>query len=245
MRVVSLWRYPVKSMQGEELDRATIDERGVVGDRQWALVDTGTGLALTARRVPELLFAAARLVGDPAEPQVEIELPDGTVTTDDAVLSAWLGRDVQLRHAGAGITGRYEIAADFEDESGSEWFQWDGPDGTFHDSGRTRVSILGTGSIGTWDRRRFRGNVLVETSSVGAEEALVERRVNLGSVVLDVVKPIDRCVMTTRPQPGGIERDLDVLRTINRDRAAHLGVGTLVVAPGQVAVGDELTVSGP
>jgi uncharacterized protein YcbX len=167
------------------------------------------------------------------------------VTTDDAALSAWLGRNVQLRHAGAGITGRYEIAADFEDESGSEWFQWDGPDGTFHDSGRTRVSILGTGSIGTWDRRRFRGNVLVETSSVGAEEALVERRVNLGSVVLDVVKPIDRCVMTTRPQPGGIERDLDVLRTINRDRAAHLGVGTLVVAPGQVAVGDELTVSGP
>ena len=66
MRVVSLWRYPVKSMQGEELEAATFGELGIVGDRQWALVDLGTGLALTARRVPELLFARARLPPDRA-----------------------------------------------------------------------------------------------------------------------------------------------------------------------------------
>jgi uncharacterized protein YcbX len=242
MRVVSLWRYPVKSMQGEELEVASVGDLGIVGDRQWALVDLGTGLSLTARRVPELLFASARLAGDPAAPDVEIELPDGTVTTDDAALSAWLGRDVALRRAAAGVTGRYEIAGDFEDEAGSPWFEWDGPEGTFHDSGRTRVSVLGTGSIGTWERRRFRGNVLVETETIGAEEALIDHRITLGGAVLDVVKAIDRCVMTTRPQPGGIERNLDVLRTINAERATHLGVGALVVSPGEVAVGDELTV---
>ena len=43
MRVVSVWRYPVKSMQGEPLDTASIDDLGIVGDRQWALVDTSTG----------------------------------------------------------------------------------------------------------------------------------------------------------------------------------------------------------
>ena len=48
--------------------------------------------------------------------------------------------------------------------------------------------------------------------------------------------------MTTRPQPGGIERDLDVLRTINAERATHLGVGTLVVEAGRGQVGDELRV---
>ena len=242
MHVVGLWRYPVKSMQGEELEAAAIGDLGIVGDRQWALVDRATGLALTARRVPQLLFGAARLVGDPAAPDVEIALPDGTVAVDDEALSAWLGRDVELRRAGAGITGRFEIAADFEDEAGSPWFEWDGPDGTFHDSGATRVSVLGTGSIGTWDRRRFRGNVLVATDGVGAEEALVGCRVALGTAVLDVVKPIDRCVMTTRPQPGGIERDLDVLRTINAERATHLGVGTLVVEAGDVKLGDVLEV---
>jgi MOSC domain-containing protein len=239
MHVVSLWRFPVKSMQGEELESAPIDELGIAGDRQWALVDLATGLALTARRVPELLFASARLVGPD---EVEIVLPDGTVGPDDAALSAWLGRDIELRHAGGEVTGRYEIAADFEDEAGSEWFQWDGPDGTFHDSGKTRVSVVGTGSIGAWDRRRFRGNVLVATDTVGVENELVGHRIEVGPVLLDVVKPIDRCVMTTRPQPGGIERDLDVLRTINAERQSWLGVGTLVVRGGAVAVGDELRV---
>lgn len=236
MRVVSLWRYPVKSMQGEELQTASITDLGIVGDRQWAVVDTVTGLALTARRQPELLYASARLVGDNA---VEIELPDGSVTTDDAALSAWLGHPVALRRAGSGA-GRYEIALNFEDEESSEWFQWDGPDDTFHDSNRTKVSVLGTGSIGSWDRRRFRGNVLVETDAVGVENDFVGRQVSVGSVILDVTKPIDRCVMTTRPQPGGIERDLDVLRTINAERQTWLGVGSLVVQPGTVAVGDEL-----
>ena len=52
------------------------------------------------------------------------------------------------------------------------------------------------------------------------------------------MKPIDRCVITTRPQPGGIERDLDVLRTVNRDRAGNLGVGAMVTTTGHIAVGD-------
>jgi uncharacterized protein YcbX len=53
-----------------------------------------------------------------------------------------------------------------------------------------------------------------------------------------VSKQIDRCVMTTRPQPGGIERDVDVLRTINRERNTFLGIATLVRTPGVVRVGD-------
>ena len=175
MRVVSLWRYPVKSMQGEELEAATIGDLGIVGDRQWALVDLATGLALTARRVPELLFASRPPRRRPGASRST--LPDGTVAPDDAALSTWLGRDIELRRAGAGVTGRFEIAADFEDEAGSPWFEWDGPDGTFHDSGPPRVSVLGTGSIGAWDRRRFRGNVLVETDGVGVEEALLGHRV--------------------------------------------------------------------
>jgi uncharacterized protein len=240
MRVVGLWRYPVKSMQGEELTTATIDGLGIVGDRQWALVDLGTGLALTARRVPELLFASARLVGDDA---VEIVLPEGSVAADDAALSAWLGRDVELRHAGGDVTGRYEIAADFEDEAGSQWFEWDGPDGTFHDSGKTRVSVLGTGSVGAWDRRRFRGNVYVETDAVDAEQELIGRRIAIGAVVFDVVKAIDRCVMTTRPQPGGIDRDLDVLRTINAEMGGELGAGSMISRNGRIAIDDLVVVA--
>jgi uncharacterized protein YcbX len=234
MRVVELWRYPVKSMQGEQLDVADVGAAGIVGDRQWALVDSSTGLALTARRCPDLLFAAARLT----DGGVAIELPSGEIASDDDAVSAWLGRDVTLQ--AAGHPGTYEIALDFEDEPGSEWIQWSGPEWSFHDSGRTHVSILSTGSIGKWDTRRFRGNVIVDADD-RAEDALVGSTVTAGTSRLDVGKQIDRCVMTTRPQPGGIERDLDVLRTINAERATYLGVGATVAAPGTIRVGDVLT----
>ena len=61
MRVTELWRFPVKSLQGERLTSARLGPLGVEGDRQWALFDLDTGFGLTARRVPDLLFAAGRL----------------------------------------------------------------------------------------------------------------------------------------------------------------------------------------
>ena len=52
MRVAELWRYPVKSLQGERLTSADVGPEGLAGDRQWALFDVSTGYGLTARRVP-------------------------------------------------------------------------------------------------------------------------------------------------------------------------------------------------
>jgi MOSC domain-containing protein len=232
--VTGLFRYPVKSMQGEALSAADIGPAGIVGDRQWALVDLDTGLALTARRQPELLFASAALLGE----DVVITLPDGSTTSDDAVLSAWLGHAVALTRADSVDHGTYEIALDFENEGTAEWFQWEGPTWSFHDSTRTQVSIIGVDTLGSWDVRRFRPNVLVDGSP---EDGWIGSSVQAGSATLDVVKPIDRCVITTRRQPGGIDRDLDVLRTVNRDRAGNLGVGTLVTTPGRIAIGDAVT----
>ncbi len=160
------------------------------------------------------------------------------MATSDDELSAWLGHPVELRRAAPSSHGRFEIAADFEAEDTSEWVQWDGPDGTFHDSGRTRISLLSAGAVGEWAWRRFRANVVID----GDEDALVGRRVAIGSTELDVVKRIARCVMTTRPQPDGIPRDLDVLRTINRERDGFLGVGALVIGGGTLTIGDELSV---
>src|SRR5205085_9894970 len=60
MRVVGLWRFPVKSMGGEPLERAEVGELGITGDRQWGVLAVETGKVLTARREPKLLFASAR-----------------------------------------------------------------------------------------------------------------------------------------------------------------------------------------
>ena len=238
VQVLELWRYPVKSLQGERLDAAEITPEGVDGDRRFALFDVETGFGLTARRVPELLFASAHLRDDGG---VEVVLPDGSTAGDDAALSAWLGRPVTLRSASTAGARRYENPVDFEREATSVWSPFDGAGGAFHDSGGVRVSLVSTATIGSWDRRRFRANVLLDGDG---EDELVGSQVSLGDAVLDVGMHIERCVMTTRPQPDGIERDLDVLRTIQRERDGCLAVGALVVRAGTVRVGASLTSTG-
>jgi hypothetical protein len=98
--VGEIWRYPVKSLGGERLEAAAIDEHGVEGDRIWALRDEKTGAITTARKIPALLWLAARLVPG-SERDVVITLPDGAeVRSDDpdvhARISAAVGRSVTL-----------------------------------------------------------------------------------------------------------------------------------------------------
>ena len=229
MEVTQLWRYPVKSLAGEPLTSATVDDLGIEGDRQWGLVDLGTGLVLTARRVPELLFATPV----PRPDGMAIRLPDGTVTDDDAALSEWLGRPVCLRRPGADERGPYEIAEN-DDRPEGGWIQWQGPKGVWHDSKRTRLSIIAEESLGEWDVRRFRPNVVVRG---GDERSLVDRDVHIGDVRLRVTKEIDRCVIVTRPQPD-LDRDKSVLQRVHAERSGNLGVGALVRAGGTIRVGD-------
>ncbi len=239
MRIAALWRSPVKSLQGESLPRATVDERGIVGDRRFALVDEETGFVLTARREPALLWATATY--DEDADRAVVTLPEIGRTDDDGVLSRWLGRPVHLERAAPDRRSTYENLVDVEHEAESRWVTWQGPAGSFHDSTRTQLSLLGAATVAAWDLRRFRANVVLDAPA-GDEDDLVGHRVGLGDATADVVKRIDRCVVVTRPQPGGIARDLDVLRAVNRDRDGCAGVGALVVEAGDVAVGDELRV---
>ena len=225
-------------MQGERLAEAEVGQHGIAGDRGWALFDLDTGLGLTARRVPDLLFATGRLRPGGA---AEVVLPDGTVTTDDAGLSGWFGRRVALRPAGE-AEPRYESPDDDLEEGPAErWHDWTGAPGAFHDLADARVSLVSTGTLGSWDRRRFRPNVLFDGAG---EEGLVGARVRLGGALLAVGTPIPRCVMVTRPQPGGIGRDTGVLKTVHRERGGDLAVGATVLHPGTVRTGDAVEVAG-
>jgi uncharacterized protein len=234
MRVLELWRYPVKSLLGERLDAAAVTADGIEGDRRYALYDAETGMGLTARRVPELLFARAAL----REGMLEITLPDGSVADGDAALSDWLGRRVVLRSTADGVPHRFENVVDFEHEPSSAWETFDGAPGAFHDQERVRVSLVSTATVDGWDPRRFRSNLLLDGAG---EDELVGTSVAVGDAVLDVGLRIQRCVMTTRAQAGGIDRDLDVLRTIARERDARLAVGALVSQAGTIRAGDALT----
>lgn len=107
--VVALWRYPVKSMLGEELNAAEVTECGLLGDRAYALVDGSDGKVASAknpRKWPRLFDYRAALTETPPlgaqVPAVRITLPDGTTASSeqpdvDEILSKALARDVTLR----------------------------------------------------------------------------------------------------------------------------------------------------
>lgn len=106
--VAALYRYPVKSMLGESLTRAVLDERGVVGDRSYAVLDVESGIVASAKvpkRWATLLECSAEFVEEPvpgqAPPPVVITFPDGSTRRSDdpeidRVLSGVLGREVKL-----------------------------------------------------------------------------------------------------------------------------------------------------
>jgi len=107
-KIDSLWRFPVKSFQGEKIDRVVLGKHSILGDRAFALVDKETGKVVSAKSVklfPDLLMSSASYVKPPVKgkelPPVQITLADGTVTSSDSedvnrVLCDYFGRDVKL-----------------------------------------------------------------------------------------------------------------------------------------------------
>jgi len=102
--VKEIWRYPVKSMQGEKLSETVLTAGGVPLDRGWAVRDEATQTIVGAKKIGELLNCSARYIDGSnagAVPHVEITLPSGnTVRSDDdtvhTALSDALGQNVTL-----------------------------------------------------------------------------------------------------------------------------------------------------
>jgi uncharacterized protein YcbX len=109
--VAALWRFPVKSMGGEQLEQAELTGRGLLGDRAYALMDSDTGKVVSAKSVklfPGMLDCRAAFLESPRPgrelPPVQITLPNQTSATSDSneldgVLSEYFRRDVRLVRA--------------------------------------------------------------------------------------------------------------------------------------------------
>src|SRR5216683_3255157 len=198
--VEELWRYPVKSMLGEQLTATEVTESGLLGDRAYALRDASDGKIATAknpRKWPNLFDYGAAMIGAATAgeklPPARITLPDGsTISTEqpDAarILSAALKREVRLEN----IERNWRDAAASNKETSEEyWLDMEGlehrdtvtdfnlPKGTFFDM--ATVHILTTATLqrlhelypeGRFAVPRFRPNVLVR--STDGSEGFVE-----------------------------------------------------------------------
>lgn len=102
--VKEIWRYPVKSMAGERMQRANVSARGIYGDRGWAIRDEKAGEIRNARKLPALLHCTAVYLREPNAddaPPAQITLPNGTTFRSDSAeasekLSELLGRSVSI-----------------------------------------------------------------------------------------------------------------------------------------------------
>ncbi|HEY9639825.1 MAG TPA: MOSC N-terminal beta barrel domain-containing protein [Coleofasciculaceae cyanobacterium] len=255
--VLSVRRYPVKSMQGEAINGVEMTERGVLGDRAYALMDRTTGHIASAkypRKWGQLLECHARFVEPPqlnkSLPPVWITLPNGEVVCSDQpdidqILSNLLGRDVTLL-AEAPVNPTREAdrtpldGSSTEEKIRQEAVAFAAPTGTFFDY--SPIHLLTTATInclkdrfpsGQFEMRRFRPNIVIQTPD--AERDFVENqwlghRATIGiKAQLHIIDPCPRCVMTTLPQED-LPRDIGILQTI----AHHNQVESFTLAPGRI-----------
>ena len=246
--VAQVWRYPVKSFQGERVDSLELGPGGAAGDRGLAVVDPAAGKVLSAKRYAELFMASARTDGE----RIVLTLPDGREHAADdgdvhAALSAWLGLDVRLEAPPAEGVFPMEMYSGMSDED-SPVFDWPGPSGTWLDladahwlTTASLAAIAGEHPDGEWDVRRFRPTALIETAAGGfPEEAWTAMEV--GEVASDVVMATPRCTMPSRAQPG-LARDKAIGTTIRDANSNNLGVYAAVTRSGTVRVGDSVHAS--
>jgi uncharacterized protein YcbX len=223
-KITELWRYPVSSVTGELLERAKVSADGLAGDRRFALVEVSSGIVAHPERDRQW------------QKCVEVKVPDHDWRgVNDPHLALELrdlfGFDVALRpyertHSG---TSDVEVAKDRYQVSPLHLL--------------TSASIDHLKSIhpaGDPDRRRFRPNIVVETShdiTGFAELDWIDMGVRLGEVEGTVIAPTKRCGFTIIEQDG-LPNDPEILRNIMRFGGRNMGVYCAPAQSGVLKVGD-------
>lgn len=263
--VVALWRYPVKSMMGEELNAAEITKSGLLGDRAYALVDSSDAKIASAknpRKWPTMFDFRAVLTDEPKPgakvPPVRITLPNGTIVSSEQpdvhrILSRVLEREVTISTS-SNLPGAAaeEYWPDIEGLDHRDTVTEFGlPAGTFFDC--AFAHLLTTATLdrlralyprGRFEARRFRPNLMVDTANGEkgfVENAWIGQLLTIGDTVrLSITGPCPRCVMTTLRQ-GDLPSDAGILRTAAQHNRANVGVYASVLQGGKIRRGDPVS----
>ena len=256
--LVSLWRYPVKSMMGEELRSTKITTKGIHGDRASALVDIETGKIVSAKnpkRWPNMFSFRSRFEDITNTNEIRITLPDGTtVKSNDSnvnsILSGALGKEVRFISRAPDEPQLEEYWPDIEELDYRDIItNEDMPKGTFYDL--ATVHLLTTSTLdelhrlypeGRFEARRFRPNIIINTEQTGfVESGWVGKTLTIGDEVkLKITDHCTRCVMTTLPQ-GDLPKNTNILKTAAQHNEAHVGVYAEVIEVGTIKCDDSVS----
>jgi uncharacterized protein len=251
--VESLWRYPVKSMRGEELDEMFAGYAGVYGDRLFAFESSASPKGFpffTGRDQRQMIRYRARfrnpekaarpvnlgeaeklppgvnpISAHATELMIDVETPGGkTFAIDDPAL---------IDNLRANIDGKHELTLLRSDKAITDCR----PLSIFTVQSAKK---LGEETGVDVDKRRFRANVYVDlTSSDGfAENEFVGRSLRLGSkVVVSVLERDPRCMMITL-DPDTAEKSPAILKAVAQAHEGMAGVYGAVLAEGMIRKGD-------
>lgn len=221
--VSEIRRYPVKAMGGQSLPAATVDRRGIAGDRWFAVTDDeghfATGKTSRRFRRHDEVFDFGAVMADE---QVVVSDGSGQWTVGDPDLD---------RH----LSARMGRAMRVLPETGVSHFD------------AAPLSLIGTASL-EWcaqelgvdaDRRRLRPNLVVQTEEPFVEDGWVGHRVRIGGVVAVVTGPTRRCRMVDVAQDG-VSGPTHLLKALGARRELNLAVYLRVEQPGVITVGDEV-----
>ncbi|MGA7954361.1 MAG: MOSC N-terminal beta barrel domain-containing protein [Gloeobacterales cyanobacterium] len=261
--ISSLWRYPIKSMLGEELESTEVTSQGLLGDRAYALLDRDSGKIASAKnpkKWAKLLDFQATFTKPLSNreflPPVKVVLPDGNSITNEApeasnVLSSVLGREVQLLASAPAAASLEQYWPSVEGTAHQEAVtQLYMPPGTFFDS--CSIHAITTATLtrlqelypeGQFEPCRFRPNLVIESPS--REGAFLENDwvggiLAIGEEVrLSISTVCPRCVVTTLAQ-SGLPNDLNILRTTARYNNVIAGIRTSVLQGGRIRRNDSI-----
>jgi uncharacterized protein YcbX len=252
-------------MLGEDLETAEVTDRGLIGDRAYALVDTSDGKVASAkqpRKWSQLLtfqasYAHSPRLGEPL-PQLQMTLPDGTTVSRDAPdcharLSQACGREVVLRAASPDTATVELYWPDVEGLVLRETVrEFNLPEQTFFDL--SPLHLLTTSTLdhlsdlypqGQFAIQRFRPNIVIEPTTKTLdfiENTWVDRTLVIGeSIRLRITGGCYRCVMTTLPQ-ADLPHDVGILRSIAQYNEAHAGVYATIQQGGLIRRGDPVRI---
>lgn len=261
--IASLWRYPVKSMLGEELEASEVTAYGLVNDRAYALLDVQSGKVASAKnpkKWAKLLEFHATFADIPHEheftPPVKIVLPDGNSITSESpdvskILSTLLGQDVELLSSvpeAASLEQYWPLVEETaHQETVTQLFM---PPGVFFDS--CSIHAITTATLarlkelypeGQFNHQRFRPNLVIEPTSreiTFLEDDWVGGILAIGEAVrLSIDTACPRCVVTTLAQ-ADLPSDLNILRTTAHYNKVIAGIRTSVLQGGTIHRNDPI-----
>lgn len=230
--VSELWRYPVKSMRGQRQDSVRVEERGVVGDRLYAVRDRDGKLASgkSTRRFRRFEGMLGFQAGD-EDGVLTITLPEGRqIRADDDGVH----RELQQELSNPDVTLAREQPVSHFDASPLHIL-------TDASLARLAAALPGAGI----DVRRFRPNLLVRTDREPEflEDDWIGRTAHIGDeVVIAFTQQTERCVMVNSAQ-ADLDANSKILRALSDANALNFGVYANVVHGGVISLGDPVRLS--